>query len=214
MLALHSTRMAPHLALRAPLATFTPQLRHLASTNSSLKLATSSVVGSAHAQRSFSSFSALRNPQPTSPLRKEDDKDTPSGFQSHFQDGPTELDSGKLDQLPFVSSRPHEDYVWHPVYKPEELDAVKVVRLERKTITDKIAYGMVKTARWGFDFVTGYKHASPEDAIAALKKAGKSDLVSSVSHRRGLPGDLLTSRCLSFIPSHLCYYLKPLYSYP
>lgn len=172
MLALPSTRMAPHLALRAPLATLTPHnLRRLASTSSSLKLATPAPVA-AHSQRSFSTFPALRNSQPTTPVRKEEGKDTPSGFQPHFQDGPTELDDGKVEK-PFVSSRPHEDYVWHPVYKPEgefrhfgpspndladfisalELDAVKVVRLERKTVTDKLAFGMVKFARWGFDFV-------------------------------------------------------------
>lgn len=32
---------------------------------------------------------------------------------------------------------------------------------------------MVKTARWGFDFVTRYKHSSPEEAMAALKRDGK-----------------------------------------
>jgi hypothetical protein len=195
----------------------------------------------------LNTFPALRNPQPSTPLRKED-KDAPSGFQAHFQDGPTELDDGKVDK-PFVSSRPHEDYVWHPVYKPEgefgpftpwpnnladpiacaaELNAVKVVRLERKTLTDKLAFGMVKFARWGFDFVrssspsstssvgrrlshfrgrsltsvhtqvTGYKHASPEDAIEALKKAGKSDLVSSVSIAESCRGGLL----ILFVASH------------
>lgn len=111
--------MAPRLALRAPLATLPPHnLRQFASTSSSLKLATSFLVLGTHSQRSFSTFPALRNPQPTAPVRQEESKDAPSGFQSHFQDGPTELDDGKLDK-PFVSSRPHEDYVWHPVYRPE-----------------------------------------------------------------------------------------------
>lgn len=45
----------------------------------------------------------------------------------------------------------------HPVYSPVELDAVKVVRHKTETVTDRMAAGMVKFARWGFDFVTGYK---------------------------------------------------------
>lgn len=174
MIVLHSTRLAPRLALRAPfLATssLAPHLRGFASSSSSLKVASPSAAGAAHTQRSFSTFPALRNPQPEPPVKAES-KDAPSGFQPHFQDGPTEMDAGQLE-TPFVSSRPHEDYVWHPVYKPEgefglfdlrrttppmltstlELNAVKVVRLERKTITDKLAFGMVKFARWGFDFV-------------------------------------------------------------
>ena len=78
------------------------------------------------------------------------------------------------------NSRPHEDWVTvHPVYKPDEVRAVKVVRAERTSTTDRLASGMVWLARRGFDTITGYRHSSPEEAIAALKKAGKTDLVSS-----------------------------------
>jgi ubiquinol oxidase len=45
-----------------------------------------------------------------------------------------------------------------------------------ETTSDKVARGMVKTARWTFDFVTGYKHASQEAAREAAVKAGKGDL--------------------------------------
>jgi hypothetical protein len=64
----------------------------------------------------------------------------------------------------------------HPVYKPEEL-RVDVVHLEPKTVSDKLTYGMVRFARWGFDIVSGYKHASPEAARAAAKKEGKENAV-------------------------------------
>jgi hypothetical protein len=75
---------------------------------------------------------------------------------------------------PQVNSRPHNDWVLHhPVYTTEDLSAVQVLHEPRKTVTDHVASMMVKTARWGFDFVTRYKHASPEEAMAALKRDGK-----------------------------------------
>ncbi|KAJ7601061.1 AOX, alternative oxidase mitochondrial precursor [Mycena floridula] len=48
--------------------------------------------------------------------------------------------------------------LFHPVYSPEELKAVQVLHRDAKTISDKVAYGMVRLARWGYDFVSGYKH--------------------------------------------------------
>lgn len=48
-------------------------------------------------------------------------------------------------------------------------------------MSDKLAAAMVKFSRWGFDLVTRYKHASPEAAQEALKKAGKTDLVSQLT---------------------------------
>jgi ubiquinol oxidase len=47
---------------------------------------------------------------------------------------------------------------------------------ETKTISDKLAYGLVKLARTIFDFVSGYKHVEgppdPKMTIAELRKAG------------------------------------------
>ncbi|KAK4051721.1 inducible alternative oxidase 2 [Microbotryomycetes sp. JL221] len=61
-------------------------------------------------------------------------------------------------------------------YTPQDTQAVKVVRVELKTPSDKIAAGLVKLSRRIFDFVTRYKHASPEAAIEELKRQGKTDL--------------------------------------
>lgn len=81
--------------------------------------------------------------------------------------------TAKLSDL----SEPHNDWVlFHPVYSAEEVNCVKVVRQTRVTTTDKVASALVKFARWGFDFVTRYKHSSPEAALEALRKAGKAEL--------------------------------------
>jgi hypothetical protein len=84
----------------------------------------------------------------------------------------------------------------HPVYTREELDSVKVVRAPRETVSDKLAAALVIFARWGFDVVTRYKHASPEAAREALKKAGKTDLVSCAWTRaRGVTLVLTVLHC-------------------
>jgi len=66
--------------------------------------------------------------------------------------------------------------LFHPVYQPDELKAVEVLHRETKTISDKLAYGLVKLARIIFDFVSGYKHVEgppdPKMTIAELRKAG------------------------------------------
>ncbi|KAF7288803.1 Alternative oxidase [Mycena chlorophos] len=59
----------------------------------------------------------------------------------------------------FPSSRVEGDWVlFHPVYSAEELKAVEVLHREATTIPDKLAYRLVRFARWGFDFVSRYKH--------------------------------------------------------
>ncbi|KAH8824973.1 mitochondrial alternative oxidase [Flagelloscypha sp. PMI_526] len=53
----------------------------------------------------------------------------------------------------------HGDWVlFHPVYSQEELKSVEVLHQECKTFSDKLAFRLVKLARWGFDIVSGYKH--------------------------------------------------------
>lgn len=75
-------------------------------------------------------------------------------------------------------SRPHEDWVLsHPVYTQEELDSIQIVERPPEGTSDKIAMWLVKTSRAGFDFVTGYRHADPEAAREAARKAGKENLV-------------------------------------
>lgn len=76
-------------------------------------------------------------------------KDTPS-FQRSLPDPP----------------RPHEDWcLFHPVYKPEELTVVKVVRHQPKDISDRIVAGLIRLVRFGFDTVTRYK-APPENHVS------------------------------------------------
>lgn len=56
------------------------------------------------------------------------------------------------------NARAHEDWVLHhPVYTPEEVNSIRIVRQQRKTVTDKVASALVAFARWGFDVVTRYK---------------------------------------------------------
>ncbi|KAF9454745.1 mitochondrial alternative oxidase [Macrolepiota fuliginosa MF-IS2] len=66
--------------------------------------------------------------------------------------------------------------LFHPVYSPEEIKAVKVIHRERRTLSDKFAYGLVRLARTMFDLVSGYKHVDgppdPNMSLAQLRKAG------------------------------------------
>ncbi|GAA5902710.1 alternative oxidase [Sporobolomyces salmoneus] len=80
-------------------------------------------------------------------------------------------------QSPWRPSRPHEQYLLsHPVYTQNDVEAVKVLYLPPKTLGEKIARLLVDLSRKGFDFVTRYKHATPEAAEKAMKEAGKEGL--------------------------------------
>jgi len=53
----------------------------------------------------------------------------------------------------------HGDWVlFHPVYTPEELKAVEVLHRDATCFSDKVAVGLVRLSRWGYDLVTRYKH--------------------------------------------------------
>ncbi|KJA24062.1 hypothetical protein HYPSUDRAFT_39201 [Hypholoma sublateritium FD-334 SS-4] len=83
----------------------------------------------------------------------------------------------KHDAVSTVPGLVRGDWVlFHPVYSPEELRAVEVLHRQRKTLGDKLAFGMVKLARTIFDFVSGYKHVesppAPGMTIEELRKAG------------------------------------------
>ncbi|KIJ17691.1 hypothetical protein PAXINDRAFT_167678 [Paxillus involutus ATCC 200175] len=63
------------------------------------------------------------------------------------------------DAVSTVPVEVHGDWVlFHPVYSEEELRSVEVLHREAKTLSDKLACNLVRLARWGFDFVSGYKH--------------------------------------------------------
>ncbi|KAI5478296.1 alternative oxidase [Pseudohyphozyma bogoriensis] len=121
----------------------------------------------------FSSFAARL--APASPDKPKEDKLSESinhSFQPHpFDEAPEGVTAQE-----WKNSRPWSDWVLsHPVYNDKELEAVKVVRLPPKTISDKFANLLVQVSRKGFDFVTGYKHASPEEARKAMVAAGKEN---------------------------------------
>ncbi|GAA5973775.1 hypothetical protein JCM21900_001030 [Sporobolomyces salmonicolor] len=98
-------------------------------------------------------------------------------------DVPAPSDNAPEDWKP---SRPHEQWlISHPVYSPSDLEAIKVVHLEPKTFGDKVARFLVWFARKGFDFVTGYKHASPELAHEAMVKAGKTEMSLEEKRKHG-----------------------------
>ncbi|KAF8158328.1 mitochondrial alternative oxidase [Crassisporium funariophilum] len=103
-------------------------------------------------------------------------------IESHKQElpGSSSLETSPLTKPDAVSTVPvmvRGDWVlFHPVYSPDELTAVEVLHRERKTLADKLAYGLVKFARSAFDFVSGYKHVDgppdPGMTVAQLRKAG------------------------------------------
>ncbi|KAJ7207820.1 AOX, alternative oxidase mitochondrial precursor [Mycena pura] len=90
--------------------------------------------------------------------------------------GPSRLSTP--DAVSTVPTMVRGDWVlFHPVYTTAEMKAVEVLHREAKTVPDKLAYGLVRLARWGFDFVSRYKHKPMSPAGAAmtveeLRKAG------------------------------------------
>ncbi|EJD50700.1 alternative oxidase [Auricularia subglabra TFB-10046 SS5] len=70
----------------------------------------------------------------------------------HYRDAPRVEPKGSADV-------PTGDWVlFHPAYTKQENDAVRVVRHERKTMSDKLAAFFVAGLRRGFDIVSRYKH--------------------------------------------------------
>ncbi|KAK8183086.1 alternative oxidase-domain-containing protein [Phyllosticta capitalensis] len=47
----------------------------------------------------------------------------------------------------------------HPIYTPEQMQAVKISHRETKTWSDWVAMTMVRVLRWGLDTASGYKHS-------------------------------------------------------
>jgi hypothetical protein len=66
--------------------------------------------------------------------------------------------------------------LFHPVYTPSELKAVDILHRPPQTPSDKFAYGLARLCRWGFDFVSGYKHkpipAGLNLSLEELRKGG------------------------------------------
>ncbi|KZP33528.1 alternative oxidase [Athelia psychrophila] len=61
--------------------------------------------------------------------------------------------------------------LFHPVYTQEELKAVEVKHREAKSFSDKLAATLVKLTRFGFDFVSRYKHKEiPPNSTMTLQE--------------------------------------------
>ncbi|KAH9002675.1 AOX, alternative oxidase mitochondrial precursor [Lactarius hatsudake] len=68
--------------------------------------------------------------------------------------------------------------LFHPVYTPGELKAVDVLHRTPETLSDKFAYRLVRLCRWGFDFVSGYKHMPiPPGSNMSLEELRKGQYV-------------------------------------
>jgi hypothetical protein len=81
----------------------------------------------------------------------------------------------KPDAVSTVPTMVRGDWVlFHPVYTPEEMKAVQVLHKEAKTVSDKLAYGLVRLARFGFDVVSRYKHKeTPPDSTMTVQELRK-----------------------------------------
>ncbi|KAK7056713.1 inducible alternative oxidase 2 [Paramarasmius palmivorus] len=105
-----------------------------------------------------------------------DEKAQASSVGPHLQQRPVSSKSSEIHQHggdPIVTG----DWVlFHPVYSPDELKAVEVMHREATCFSDKVAASLVRLCRWGYDFVTGYKHKTLPPAnnmtLAELRKEG------------------------------------------
>ncbi|KAJ6480280.1 alternative oxidase-domain-containing protein [Mycena sanguinolenta] len=85
----------------------------------------------------------------------------------------------KPDGVSTVPTMVRGDWVlFHPVYTPNEMRAVEVLHRDAKTISDKLAYGFVRFARFGFDLVSRYKHKKiPPGSTMTLEELRKEGYV-------------------------------------
>lgn len=95
------------------------------------------------------------------------------------------------------------DAAWHhPVYTQAQMDSVLIAHRNAKTWSDYVALGAIRTMRWCFDLITGYKHGPAvrlhgEDPGAAKQKYAMTErkymvrniFLESVAGERGVPKD-------------------------
>ncbi|KAF9530701.1 alternative oxidase [Crepidotus variabilis] len=107
-----------------------------------------------------------------------------SAEQLDFAAASSQTDAAKSSNLTKpgpASTLPPKDFrgdwmLFHPVYSPDELTAVKVLHRKPENLGDKVAFGLVMFARKMFDIVVGYKHPKgpppPNATIDELRKLG------------------------------------------
>ncbi|KAJ7347869.1 AOX, alternative oxidase mitochondrial precursor [Mycena albidolilacea] len=141
----------------------------LAQRNAALRIVGASIVGASRPRRALMSTTSTSTPPPKSAA--------PSASPGVDQLIASTSQLKKPDAVSTVPTMVRGDWVlFHPVYTPEEMRAVQVLHKDAKTISDKLAYGLVKFARYGFDVVSRYKHkeippASPM-TVEELRKEG------------------------------------------
>ena len=129
--------------------------------------------------------------------------------------GPHPLDLPQVDARPVDVKRPlavnldprevslsHEDWVlFHPVYNNDgeplntsrmnnsdsetEVNAVKVLHKKPATVSEWLAYSMVRFARTTFDVVSGYREKPVEKIIAEAKAKGQELSVEQLRKDKG-----------------------------
>ncbi|KAJ3484248.1 hypothetical protein NLI96_g5778 [Meripilus lineatus] len=68
--------------------------------------------------------------------------------------------------------------LFHPVYTPQELQAVEVMHRDAKTFSDKVAVTFVKALRYWFDIISNYKHKTiPPNSNMSLQELRKGGYV-------------------------------------
>ncbi|GAA6025947.1 hypothetical protein JCM11491_005171 [Sporobolomyces phaffii] len=164
---LSTTTTLHHLGLRAARLQCQPTVHRLH------RLASSTSAAPSPPQHSYQPHPSDPNPSPTV------EGSNPPAPLHQQQQQPSQPSRWK-------PSRPHEQYLLsHPVYTPADTAAVKVLYLAPTTPGDRIARFLVNFSRKGFDFVTRYKHANPDEAEKALKKAGKEGMTLDEKRKQG-----------------------------
>nr|ABN09948.3 mitochondrial alternative oxidase [Moniliophthora perniciosa]AEL23664.1 mitochondrial alternative oxidase [Moniliophthora perniciosa] len=94
----------------------------------------------------------------------------------HLQQRPTALTSAETRHQHGDAVVTGDWVLFHPVYSPEELKVVEVLHREATCLSDRVAAGLVGLCRWGYDFVTRYKHKTippgKNMTLAELRKEG------------------------------------------
>ncbi|KAF9267515.1 mitochondrial alternative oxidase [Marasmius fiardii PR-910] len=105
-----------------------------------------------------------------------DNKAQASTVGPHLQQRPSAITTSETHHAHGNAVVTGDWVLFHPVYSPEELKAVEVLHRDATCFSDRMAANLVKLSRWGYDFVTGYKHKTippgKEMTLAELRKEG------------------------------------------
>lgn len=123
--------------------------------------------------RFFTPNKASARPSPTESgkVGKEETSVGSEGF--HYKDDPIGTPRLSDDLKDKVLGKALGDWVlFHPVYSPEELKSVDVVRHTPANLSDRLIRDLVSFTRAAFDWVSGYTHKklTPEDEKLSVKE--------------------------------------------